>query len=230
VSILNLGVGLRSQAAPSIVPSMLTSAKQIDKLSLWFDASKITIAASQPVTQWNDLSGNNKHAVQATVANQPVFQNGGVYFDGTNDYLSFSAASAKTIIMAIKITKTGWSSIISQGYALDYAIRTSSSGSTFPAVGNTNDYAGSAGGTNIFIDGTQKTTYTTGNRFIGSFYQLTGDSRTMGALGAGYVADNIRFLGGEVYEIIGYDKVLTSKERKQVEKYLGRKWGVTIAP
>jgi hypothetical protein len=39
---------------------MLTSAKQIDKLSLWFDASKITIAAGQPVTQWNDLSGNNK--------------------------------------------------------------------------------------------------------------------------------------------------------------------------
>jgi hypothetical protein len=230
VSILNLGVGIRSQAAPSIVPSMLTSAKQIDKLSLWFDASKITIAAGQPVTQWNDLSGNNKHATQSTIANQPIMQNGGVYFNySASNYLTFPAANAKTVIFAIKITRQGWNSIITQGYSVDYGIRTSSSGGVFPLAGNANDYAGPNGATNIFIDGSQKATFTTGTKFVGSFYQNSGDVRQLAAMGVGYIGDN-RSLGGELYEIIAYDKVLTAKERKQVEKYLGRKWGVTIAP
>lgn len=44
-------------------------------LALWLDAddaSTITLNGSN-VSQWDDKSGNNRHASQATAANQPAY-------------------------------------------------------------------------------------------------------------------------------------------------------------
>jgi hypothetical protein len=65
----------------------------LPNLRSWFDASDastFTYSSSTLVSQWNDKSGNGKHAVQATVANQPnrnVTQNGlsCVAFSGTGN-------------------------------------------------------------------------------------------------------------------------------------------------
>lgn len=54
---------------------------------LWFDAadsSTITLV-SGAVSQWNDKSGNNRHASQGTASNRPVYSGGLVVFDGSND-------------------------------------------------------------------------------------------------------------------------------------------------
>lgn len=48
----------------------------IANLAVWLDASDsatITKDGSNRVSQWNDKSGNSNHAVQATLANQPIY-------------------------------------------------------------------------------------------------------------------------------------------------------------
>jgi hypothetical protein len=65
--------------------------------SLWLDASDgdtLTLDVSNNVEQWDDKSGNNKHATQGTSANRPAYSTtawDGVLpaltFDGTNDQL-----------------------------------------------------------------------------------------------------------------------------------------------
>ena len=69
-------------------PSMIQTALWLDAA----DASTITLNGST-VSQWNDKSGNTRHASQATTANQPIISNTGlnskrsVNFDGNGDNL-----------------------------------------------------------------------------------------------------------------------------------------------
>jgi len=68
---------------------------------LWLDASdssSVTLTSSA-VSQWNDLSGNNRHATQGTGNNRPTYTdkvNGRnvITFDGTNDSLISGLASS----------------------------------------------------------------------------------------------------------------------------------------
>lgn len=70
---------------------------QLPGLALWLDAadtSTITLNGLT-VSQWNDKSGNNRHAAQATAAAQPTSGtktiNGlnAIDFDGSSDFLTF---------------------------------------------------------------------------------------------------------------------------------------------
>lgn len=67
--------------------------------SLWLDANastSFTYSSSNVISQWSDLSGNNRNATQSTVANQPTLvsnvMNGKpvVRFDATNDGIGWS--------------------------------------------------------------------------------------------------------------------------------------------
>jgi hypothetical protein len=68
---------------------------------LWLDASDSTSVTlvSSAVSQWNDLSGNNRHATQGTGNNRPAYSatvNGRrvITFDGVNDSLISGLASS----------------------------------------------------------------------------------------------------------------------------------------
>ena len=87
-------------------PAQITTA-------LWLDAdspSSITLNGST-VSQWNDKSGNGRHATQATAANQPAYSATGfngkpaVAFDGINDYIVTNAAdySVGAIFLVYKL-------------------------------------------------------------------------------------------------------------------------------
>jgi hypothetical protein len=74
---------------------LLTPAALGSSLALWLDAddaSTITLNGST-VLQWQDKSGNGRHAVQATAANQPIYNATGLNakpvlgFDGTNSFM-----------------------------------------------------------------------------------------------------------------------------------------------
>jgi hypothetical protein len=81
-------------------------------MTAWYRADQgITIATG--VSQWSDLSGNARHLLQATGANQPTFTassiNGkpDVAFDGVNDVLgpvSFTQNLPFTRLVAVKNT------------------------------------------------------------------------------------------------------------------------------
>lgn len=61
--------------------------------ALWFDAATIPLADGAAVSQWDDRSGNARHATQATSGKRPVLRTSGVNgrpavdFDGTDDEL-----------------------------------------------------------------------------------------------------------------------------------------------
>ena len=63
-------------------PSLITTALWLDAA----DASTLTIE-SGAISQWNDKSGNGRHASQATPGARPVLANSFVTFDGTNDFM-----------------------------------------------------------------------------------------------------------------------------------------------
>jgi len=72
-------------------------------LFAWYDssdASTITLSGSN-ITQWNDKSGNTKHATQSTASFQPTIVSSGlngkntILFDGTNDM--FNIANTTTL-------------------------------------------------------------------------------------------------------------------------------------
>lgn len=73
---------------------LLTPAALGSSLALWLDAgdtSTITLNGLT-VSQWQDKSGNGRHAVQATAANQPIYTTGlngkpVLGFDGTNSFM-----------------------------------------------------------------------------------------------------------------------------------------------
>jgi hypothetical protein len=104
--------------------------------ALWFDASAITGKVNNdPISSWTDLSGNAKHAVQATGSKQPLYQTnvlgypGGltlpaVLFDGVDDFLTtpsvnLSATSAVTVfVVAYSTTATTFQVLFSTPDAL----------------------------------------------------------------------------------------------------------------
>jgi len=82
--------------------------RSLPQLWAWFNANYINgIGAAQPaadaaISQWNDLSGNGRHLVQATGANQPLFRlTGGpdnrpsVNFVDNTDTMQIATAGAK---------------------------------------------------------------------------------------------------------------------------------------
>ena len=75
-------------------PIAMAAVPVTDGLVLQLDTSDINTTESGSVTSWNDQSGNNNDAVQATGSCQPILAanitpslGSAVKFDGTNDYL-----------------------------------------------------------------------------------------------------------------------------------------------
>jgi len=59
----------------------------------------------------------------------------------------------------------------------------------------------------------------------GNTSDTDSDAVYIGATGGGLVS----FLDGVIAEIILYQRALSAAERQRVERYLGRKWGITVA-
>lgn len=105
--------------APEFLPT------EISNLSLWLDASKITGVDGGTIQQWNDLSGNNNHAIQMNLANKPLLKTGVlngfpvVRFDGIDDYLTIASqtyGNELSIFIVSKINQAKESYIYDGGY------------------------------------------------------------------------------------------------------------------
>lgn len=110
-SILNV-----QAAAPAFVPTDIAGCQ------LWLDgADASTISIGTGVSQWNDKSGNARHATQSVAASQPAYitaaVNGlnAVNFDGSNDFLdndNMPLLTAKTVYLVSKSDTTTGGTII----------------------------------------------------------------------------------------------------------------------
>lgn len=73
---------------------------RVSGLELWLkDADQLT----SPVSQWNDSSVNENHAVQSNASYRPTASNGEVVLDGVDDRLEFTEiADIRTVFLVVK--------------------------------------------------------------------------------------------------------------------------------
>jgi hypothetical protein len=224
-------------------------------LLAWYDASDdsaVTLNGSN-ISQVRDKSGNSRNATQATALSQPArvaaVQNGRSVcrFNGAtrNDELQCSIPMSSAVTLFWLGTPTtgkddtylvsgsgsgGRPAIISrysitvsgQGLRRDYAyfgaggdsavIATSASG--FRVVAYTLTDGGSVIG---YLNGTQTVSATPANTISGLNIIRLGS------------ASSVAFANADLGEFLVWNRVLSGAERQSVERYLGRKWGITVA-
>jgi hypothetical protein len=224
------------------------------------DGTVPATALGDPVGYWRDRSGNGRHATQSTAASRPVVgsQNGrkALTFDGSNDnlfvedyavesnlpgltrFLVFEAAAASQIFVttttAAKNASAGGSSWWQRFGANWYGY----CGNGIRYHGGTADTAAHVA-TNFF-DGSLAATF--GVRLqnsidgvllpvvgsLGTLVATTSGSSAKLAVGSNAGVNN--FVDGRLCELLCYTRALTAAERRKVEVYLARRWGVTLAP
>lgn len=234
---LVLGKGAGLQIAGGFNPTSITG------LQAWFKADAITGKNDgDAIAQWNDSSGNARHATQATGANQPLYKtnilNGKpvARFDGTDSLAtaSFTAITQPTTIFVVAST------------------RTSGTGTQFicDGIGSTNRNAifeaSGAGTMSIFsnavlasaITGAQPLSiWTALFNNTASDLRKNGTSIVNGTSGA-QVLTGVRLgasdtassnLIGDIAEYLLYVGNVSGSNRTAVERYLSQKYGIAVA-
>jgi len=226
------------------------SPRRLAGLEAWYDASVLSSVTLTNgfVSQWNDLSGNSRNLTQTTEANRPgtATINGrqAIDFDGSNDHLlTASEAMARTVfnVHLIDVANVGqliysmnagaspnqlWMSLV---YSAANEYRSQSVAQSV----NQGVSGGSRTANPRIAAFTFSGTASTG-RLDGA--ALAGTTATTGSNEPGIIL-GIRIisgtpslpLDGKIGEHIIYNRVLSASEIATVERYLARKWGVTLA-
>lgn len=228
--------------------------RSIANLSLWLDAAdSATITTATGVSIWADKSGNGRNATQTTGGKQPIRTNtingkSVITFQGTDDTMSvanvadFNATSQTIIVVARQTTAANQSlyykasSNSANGVLMRYRTGTTfwlyqkndNSGETLSNNANTNTNtnvysvvlqpASQAG----FVNGSAPTSGLATNT-LATAYDDTG------AVWIGSRRDIGEYFVGDVCEILHWPRALSATERNRVERYLGGKWGITVA-
>ena len=215
--------------------------KQISGLALWMDAP----AYNASTGTWSDKSGKARDFSQGTVGNRPIVsavtQNGRsiLQFDGSNDQLihssNFLQVANCTLFAAFRRLGGAYGGVISSANNADRSPGILIDSSRGGVRGYLNFALAAISGVDVFnitsatvTDGTV-VLFTNGTQISTSAVSNTLDtSGTTTAIGS-YRTTAANYLNGYIGEIIVYTQVLNASERKTVEGYLGKKWGITVA-
>jgi len=221
------------------------------------DARTLTTTGSPiEVSEWRSKAGRKNAATQTTPENRPTTTtiNGrtAIQFDGSNDGFNFTgtAATDETWIIAAAQTadQSGARALVNDGtggQGINVAkggsarlVDASFGGSTEGVTRLRPQYAApntvpfgpavvsvvrsAVAGGFVFIDGTQRISSVDGSA---SF--TTPGATTIQRIG--YYSSALFQFQGWIGEILLYDRPLSATERLRVERYLGKKWGITVA-
>jgi hypothetical protein len=228
-----------------------------DWAALAQNSNGMTAAAANndPVGYWQDKSASAANATQTTNANRPILKTNAVLgrpaveFNGSSTHLrsavSFSSTHSLFFVANPRVGKIG--AMIGGNDTADwdlvYGDASSFGNSKFAAYGNGRAVYGDgalsygsfqvlsavlSGGTlpgnlSMWKNGTggAVTTETAGVAPGATLLANVWIGRTSAAASQGW--------DGQIAEIIGYSRAVTTTERQTVERYLGWKWGVTVA-
>jgi len=247
------GGGTASDTEPVTVTAF--SPLALSGLSAWFDAgdlSSLTLDGSNNVSQWNDKSGNARHATQSTVLNRPGYYAaqlnglGAVRGNGTSSFLTFtggSLASGYTVFVVYDIASATTTGIFSQypspgtgnGFSLWTGLcRTGRAGGAVSFPSGSPTTAGTPVSEVIRIDGANPTsnfaflaTWNAAER-TGTVAQNAGTPAAATAyIGAVNPTDSNS--GANIYEIAIFSRSITNTERDLLKSYVTSKWGLTWA-
>ena len=237
---LGQGIGINDQPW---TPANISTALWLDAA----DSSTITLNGST-VSQWNDKSGNARHAAQATATNQPSYLSIGynnrptLSFDGSNDELDVSALSGTTftifgVLQAGVVsgedtwmtTRIGSSTA---GWEFGYTVAGTAQTRTYgplqynvvsPPFTATTPYL------HTVMINTPITTIYSGingsalNQNSGGMVSSSAGIRIGGLLGN----TGAGRWDGLISEIVISQSTLSPTDRQQLEGYLAHKWGLT---
>jgi len=217
---------------------------------LWLDANDadtITLDGSA-VTLWEDKSGNDRHASQNTVANQPAFTDAGLNgkdvltFDGNSDFLNlgtgldFLSGTSHSAFIVVANLAT---------YSNIYGAATSNSGSGSLHVGFNGsttyrmNYWGHDYGTAVTANFTNTGSILNYVWPVGSPKQILANGKVEGsgpnalaptAMAGGGRISNVTghgYIGGKIAEMVFLTGNVGQSDRETMEGYLAHKWGLT---
>ena len=228
-------------------PSMITTALWLDAA----DASTVTVV-SGAVSQWNDKSGNSRHATQSTSGKRPLFAATGlnsmpaIDCDGTDDELLLAGVTALTsvfqsLFVVAKRDNAGGRTEVSIG------IGGLPSGNGIADVPRWSDnvmysFLGYIPNrptpTSVITDlpyitsltgGSVQRSYTNGTLIgTGTTQSATPFSVTAGYIGSGTaITAATAYFDGKISEIVLLPQEASTVTRQLVEGYLAHKWGLT---
>lgn len=212
---------------------------------LWLDAedaATITTNGSGDVTQWDDKSGNDRHAT-ANAGEEPGYTNNAIQF-AAGKYLRSSlwpvTVTAQTVFAVFSWTSStsDYARVFSQSDSgKDY----STSGHFIPILRDTgtSNWSGFASGGFRSPHSVSQT----GRQVFGSVH--SGSSLTCflnGTAGSAYthtlnkaftrygigldIGEATRYLDGEVCEVVVVNSSVSEADRQRIEGYLAHKWGL----
>jgi hypothetical protein len=206
------------------------------------DASAFTFSSGSLVSQWNDASGDARHATQGTVTNQPTRSgtlNGmsTVVFDGVDNFLSFTALAVPdagfTLIAVIKANGSGDDTVVGGGSG-HYQLRIDSSGRPNLLRADTADTGNATTG---IRDGSYHIISLVSSTALRSFYLDRVADGTNGSASSTYT--DTEFIGSkegstefgeiEIAELLLFNAGLSGTDRGTVEDALYAKWFVAPA-
>ena len=223
--------------------------KSISGLAAWYDASvasSITLNGST-VSQWADLSGNDRHQVQATAASQPTYNATGLNGKGTltttgtqwMQASAFASSSAATIFLVWKIDSvTGNPYVWQRGTVNDVHSMLMNPGINQLQARR----AASNQGTVTIADLATPSIWrvatlvfsTTLSRVFNGNTQGTDNTATVSAPVGNkvltlFALDSATRAGQPgIAEFLYYSSQLDNTQQSSVRTYLGKKWGITL--
>lgn len=230
--------------------------RSISGLAVWLAADKITgLVDGAAVSSWSDASGNGNTAAQATGANQPVYKTGiisgmpVVRFDGVNDFLKIADSGTYKvtrltvfIVSRTTVLNTNSKAMISYPHAVTHTspfyrwalvphsrpnFDVYSNGAITTGSAEVRGFVSSQLGPALLwsFDTRAAKVWKDGILFIDG---ADADQTYPNAVGICMGADNTGAdpWGGDIAEVLVYNRQLTDTERQTVEVYLAEKYAL----
>lgn len=205
-------------------------------------------------SRWNDYSGHENNALQATVASQPVTDAKGINFnyslrfDGANDFLDINTTRVNPDSATIFVAGSGSgfaavrdlvsSGAVGSAHGMEFRLSSASGGLQW--LENAASVSGFAGVKTYvenrpYLFGGTQTNLTNGIKLYQNYgldaqgtINLSPLTANLVSIGSRTIAARGLFWQGNISEVIVYDRVLQDAERQMVESYLGLKYGITL--
>ncbi len=227
-------------------PSVMSAA---NGMSLWLDGSDPNVffassactgtVATTAVGCWKDKSSSGVNFTQSNGTSQPAIStwNGrnAANFATAGRVLNSSSSSGqyRTVFVAANTTGAAGTYNYLFGQAAvnndDFNVRV---GTTIPRSNpNQNDWSFNTGSpTHNWYNGEQATTKGQAGPMV-TTDEAQSQQSFAASVGSAFNKSGVnRGLVGQIGDVITFNRVLTTAERKSVEAYLGSKWGVVVTP
>lgn len=207
-------------------------------LQIWLDVNQLTgLNDDDACGSWTDLSGNNRHATQATTSKKPLYktavQNGKpvLRFDSSDDAMGTGYTTGSTFTMylvEISSSGIGYARSVSNGDGgggdcVSIGVRQWGNNAYVDGVISSSVADLGAHQCCLRSDGTYKHYYVDGTAIAAD----VSNANTLSSLGFGAV--NTTYYepcGADLAEFILYNTDHTTEQRETVEAYLRTKWGL----